>query len=425
MSNLAASQNEAELTDSFRCLAELVEACRENANRGGERFNIFAILGLQRDENRTHSRYLVELLSPTGRHGEGARFLNAFVNDVLGLSLDLSQHVNVTRELATEDQRRVDIVVESPDLIVGIEVKIDAGDQKAQLHDYYTELKHRANNRKTAVLVYLTLDGKAPSAYSLKDLEQENVLCLSFEKDIRQWIETCASLSKHKPELSYALIQYKRLLENLTGAGTSMTALIADKLANNRDDLETALAVEKALPKAKAMVMLRFWEELSNAMANAFGVTPTVYGGGNLNEISHSYFDVKRGGKHVGIKHTVSDLSGKKLCLYVNLYNAIHYGLRVDSESGLPFAQQGVRDQLRQKLNDGNAVADKNLDWLVCYYHNPSPSQEPIILNFDKFTGSVLDLMDEDKRQTIIGQMVDHQVNLIKEAKTLLETIVA
>lgn len=425
MSNLAASQGKAELTNSFRGLIELVKTCREHANRDGERFNIFAILGLQRDESRTHSRYLAELLSPAGRHGEGYRFLNAFVNDVLGLSLDVSDRVKVTRELATEDRRRVDIVVESPDLIVGIEVKIDAGDQKAQLHDYYTALNHRANNRKKAVLVYLTLDGKAPSAYSLKDLEQENVYCLSFEKDIRQWIDTCANLSKHKPELSHALIQYKRLLENLTGAGTSMTALIADKLANNRYDLETALAVEKALPRAKASVMLRFWEELSNAMTVAFGVSPSVYGGKNLSEISHSYFDVKRGGKHVGIKHTVGVLSGKKLCLYVNLYNAIHYGLRIDSESGLPVSQQDVRDQLREKLNDGNAVADQNLDWLVCYYHNPSPSQEPIILNFDKFTESVLDLMDEDKRQTIISNMVDHQVSLIREAKTLLEASVA
>ncbi len=118
-------------------------------------------------------------------------------------------------------------------------------------------------------------------------------------------------------------------------------------------------------------------------------------------------------------------MSGKKLCLYVNLYNAIHYGLRVNSESDLAAPQQGVRDQLREKLNDGNAVADKDLDWLVCYYHNPAPSQEPIILNFHKFTGSVLDLMDEDKRQTIISNMVDHQVSLIREAKTLLETSVA
>ncbi len=421
MSNLAASQVEIDFTDRFRLLAELVETCRENANIHGERFNIFAILGLQRDENRTHSRYLAELLSPAGRHGEGARFLNAFVNDVLGLSLDVSDRVKVTRELATEDRRRVDIVVESPDLIVGIEVKIDAGDQKAQLHDYYTALNHRANNRKKAVLVYLTLDGKAPSTYSLKDLEQKNVYCLSFEKDIRQWIDTCANLSKHKPELSHALIQYKRLLENLTGAGTSMTALIADKLANNRDDLETALAVESALPQAKAAVMFRFWEELSFALTHALGEAPVVYGGKDLREISRNYFDVRRGGKHVGIKHTVGEVNGEKLCLYVNIVYLIHYGLRIENASGSPVSRPETKMKLQGMLNDGNAKANKEAGWLICYYHNPSPSQEPIILNFDKFTGSVLDLMDEDKRQAIISQLVDHQVSLIKIAKSLME----
>lgn len=425
MTHLAASQNEIDFTDRFRRLAELVETCRENANRHGERFNIFAILGLQRDENRTHSRYLAELLSSAGRHGEGARFLNAFVNDVLGLSLDLSEHVNVTRELATEHQRRVDIVVELPELIIGIEVKIDAGDQKAQLHDYYTALKYRAKNRKKVVLVYLTLDGKAASVYSLKDLEQENVHCLSFEKDIRQWIDTCASLSKHKPELSYALIQYKRLLENLTGAGTSMTALIADKLANNCDDLETALAVEKALPSAKAAVMLRFWEELSSALAHAFGGAPAVYGGKDLREISQNYFDDSRSGKRVGIKLPVGTVNGETLCLYVNIVYWIHYGLRIENALGSPVSRPETKMKLQGMLKGGNAKANKEAGWLVCYYHNPSPSQEPIILKFDKFTGSVLDLMDEDKRQTIISNMVDHQVSLIREAKTLLEASVA
>jgi hypothetical protein len=33
----------------------------------------------------------------------------------------------------------------------------------------------------------------------------------------------------------------------------------------------------------------------------------------------------------------------------------------------------------------------------------------------------VLDLMDDEKRQAIIGQMVDHQVTLVKEAKSLME----
>lgn len=424
MSKLNISSNKAEFTERFCRLSDLVEISKESANLHGERFNIFSILGVQRDENRTHSRYLAELLSPTGRHGEGFRFLDVFVKDVLGLSLDVSRRVKVTRELATEDRRRVDIVVESPNLIIGIEVKVDAGDQKAQLHDYFTELNQRAKGRKTAVLVYLTLNGRPPSAYSLKDLEQENVCCLSFADHIRQWIDRCAGLCEHKPELSYALIQYKRLLETLTGAGTSMTSLIADKLAQDRDDLETALAVERALPRAKSAVMLRFWEELSSVMANAFGITPAIYGAKTLSELSHNYFN-RPGGKHVGIKHTIGELNGKKLCLYVNIYRAIHYGLRIDSPSGTPVSEPGVKGKLREKLSDGNAEANKEASWLVCYYYDPSPSHEPAILNFHSFDAAVLDLLEDENRQAIINNMVEHQVRLVNEARALIETSTA
>lgn len=420
MSKLNIASTEAKLVDGFFRLADLVETSRENANRYGERFNIFSILGVQRDENRTHSRYLSELLNPHGRHGEGPRFLNAFLTDVLGSSLEMNARVKVTRELATEYRRRVDIVVESPDVIIGIEVKIDAGDQKDQLHDYFKELNQRAKDRKDAVLVYLTLDGKPPSGRSLGALEQERVRCISFAEDIRQWIGTCAGLCEHKPELSYALIQYKRLLESLTGAGTSMTSLIADKLSCNRNDLETALAVEKALPEAKAAIMLRFWDELSSAMAKAFGETPEIYGAKTLRELSHNYFN-GRGGKHVGIKHIIGGLSGKKLCLYVNVYNAVHYGLRIDSPSGSPVSDSGVKRRLREILNDGNAVADKDANWLACYYYDPSPAHEPATLNFHSFDGAVLDLLDAENRRVIIKNMVRHQIRLVKEARNLLE----
>lgn len=420
MSKLSIASTQAEITDRFNRLTDLVETSQENANRHGERFNIFSILGVQRDENRTHSRYLSELLNPAGRHGESSRFLKAFVEDVLGHSLDIIGRVKVTRELATEERRRVDIVVESPDVIIGIEVKIDAGDQKEQLHDYFKELNQRARGQKRAVLVYLTLDGKPPSGRTLGGLEQGSVRCLSFAEDIRQWIGNCAGLCEHKPELSYALIQYKRLLETLTGAGTSMTSLIADKLVCNRNDMETALAVEKALPEAKAAIMLRFWDELSSAMADAFGATPEPYGAKTLRELSHNYFN-GRGGKHVGIKHTIGERNGNKICLYVNVYHAVHYGLRIECSSGSLISDSVVKNRLRKTLNNGNAVADKEADWLVCYYYDPSPSHEPAILNFHSFEGPVLDLLDDENRRVVINNMVEHQIRLVREAKILLE----
>jgi len=81
-----------------------------------------------------------------------------------------------------------------------------------------------------------------------------------------------------------------------------------------------------------------------------------------------------------------------------------------------------VKNRLRKTLDSGNAVADKDPDWLVCYYYDPSPSHEPAILNFHSFEGPVLDLLDGENRQIIIDNMVEHQMRLAKEAKIVLET---
>lgn len=420
MGNVTTKPDSSETTYGLRRLANLVDDCKVNANRRGERFNLFSILGVQRDEARTHSRFLAELLNPEGRHGEGLRFLRAFITDVLGLSHELSERINVTRELSTAEQRRVDLVVESPELVIGIEVKIDAGDQEAQLYDYYREIIHRSSSQKTAVLCYLTLDGKTPSSNSLKTLDPDKVCCLSFAGHISDWIDICISLSNHKPELSHALIQYKRLIEDLTGAGTSMTSLLANRLSSDRNDLEAALELEKALPKAKAAVMLRFWEELSSALTHAFGKTPVAYGGKNLRDISSNYFTASRGGKHSGIKLEFAELHGEKLCLYVNIYHWIHYGLRVEGPADTPVSRPELKARLREGLNDGNADADKESDWLICYYHNPSQSQEPLFLDFNSFEGAVLDLLDDDKLLAIIKNLVEHQVSLAREAKLLI-----
>ena len=48
----------------------------------GENFNLFAILGRETDEVRTHSAILAELLDPSGSHGQGAVFLRQFVDRV-------------------------------------------------------------------------------------------------------------------------------------------------------------------------------------------------------------------------------------------------------------------------------------------------------------------------------------------------------
>jgi hypothetical protein len=46
MSSLDTTPEETEFAHGFQQLAEVVETCKQNAKRHGERFNIFSILGV-------------------------------------------------------------------------------------------------------------------------------------------------------------------------------------------------------------------------------------------------------------------------------------------------------------------------------------------------------------------------------------------
>ncbi|MDT8880912.1 PD-(D/E)XK nuclease family protein [Halomonas saccharevitans] len=400
-------------------LMDVVGQARERANQKGERFNIFSILKVHRDEAETHSRFLHELLNPRGRHGEGSAFLDLFLDGVLGISSQGGQHFRVRRELPTEEKRRVDMVIESPTDIIGVELKVDAADQKAQLHDYYHELQRRAEGQKTVTLAYLTLGGKRPSTMSLKELSEDDVVCLSFAHHITGWLQKCIDQSQHKPELAHAIQQYLQLIRNLTGKGGTMNDLVAGELKGDMERFQEALEVEKSLPKAKASVQEVFWKELSDALTDEFGVTPTVYNASTIASMSKDYYSKNRSNKHIRLKFPVCQLDGKAIYLYTNLYHAVHYGLRVEDESGAVIAAQSLRDTFREKWGTGNAVADKDADWLACYYFNPKAGDAEKIINFDSFNTAAVGLLDDEVRRTLIEDMVAHQAELAEKAKEL------
>ncbi|WP_018176601.1 PD-(D/E)XK nuclease family protein [Thioalkalivibrio sp. AKL8] len=405
-------------------LQEVVSQAREKANQHGECFNIFTILRMQRNEAETHSRFLHELLKPNGRHGEGSAFLQLFLEGVPGLQGLGEGCYRISRELLTEEKRRVDIVIESPDTIVGIELKIDAADQKKQLHDYYRELQRRAGGEKQVTLVYLTLDGVSPSASSLHALTEEKVSCLSFAEDISRWLDSCIERSQHKPPLAHAIQQYQQLIHNLTGKGNTMNDLVAGELSSDVEKFEAALAVEKTLPKAKASVQERFWHELRSALEAHFGSSPSVYGGKNIATISADYYSKNRNNKHIGIKMPIFRVGDRKVCLYVNLYHAVHYGLRVEDESGTVVSSPDLREMVRNGLGSGNAVADGDSDWLVCYYYNPAEGDDEKMVNFDAFNGAAVGLLDEEVRRTLIADMVSHLAELAEKAEVLCKGLV-
>lgn len=130
-------------------------------------------------------------------------------------------------------------------------MKIDAKDQQHQLWDYQQEITKRAERQaKSTKLFYLTLDGKIASKdskkpkdnknyknvlkeYEFGDDEKENTHyyhCISFEEHILNWINECIKQSAEKSVLREALVQYKILIEKLTGQNTEMSKDIVEEI---------------------------------------------------------------------------------------------------------------------------------------------------------------------------------------------------
>ena len=120
------------------CPATLADFCSEVAQIRkkypfdaplGTNFNLFRILRLNHSEAGV-CRVLTELLSPIGCHGQGDKFLRLFWQNVLRLpfNCDELKTAQVHREFVTGNSRRIDIVIETRDRFITIEVKIYAAD---------------------------------------------------------------------------------------------------------------------------------------------------------------------------------------------------------------------------------------------------------------------------------------------------------
>jgi hypothetical protein len=375
------------------------------SNANGENFNIFNILGVGRKEVETHSKFIYELLSANGRHGMESIFLNLFTAIVLGID-DKSQTFKVSREDSTDEGRRVDFVLESSSYLIGIEMKIDAGDQRKQLYDYNEALKKRGKE-KTVKVYYLTLDGKAATQNSLNGLEESLYERISFHDQVISWIDSCIKESAMKSVLREALMQYQLLLEALTGQRREFEMSLGKELASNKSDLLAAFAIEKAVLEAKIILQERFWLRLCEKLKqNERNVV--VYGKKTIKENTHNYYKNSKNNKNIGLRYLIADFQGVNVWMYINLYDWVHYGLRITNEDDQIIEDSDIKAKLSKHFSKGNAYCNNNLDWIVCYYNQCS---EQTIVKFSKVDEpTTAALTNEQETDQLIDPMVEHLI---------------
>lgn len=235
-----------------------IETIEEIQRQKGETFNIFSVLNMERREVETHSALIYDLIYPKGSHSQGNKYLELFVDKVLGFEEFDFRDIDVKREDPTNEGRRIDFTIENEKYFIAIEMKIDAGDQDKQLFDYVT---HANKQKKEAKLFYLTLDGKEASEKSTKG-EILDYKRLSFALEIVDWIEACIEKSASLPIIRESLIQYANIIRKITGQTTQEVTMQVVDMINNPKIAQAATEMAKNIGYVWALKEAEFWHTL-------------------------------------------------------------------------------------------------------------------------------------------------------------------
>src|SRR5690606_24056633 len=188
-------------------LSSYLTFSRKVSNQKGENFNLISLLNMERDEVRTHSRIIGELLNPEGTHGQGNTFLKIFFKqyDVVDFNVDnyslyleysigkINDGVGGRIDIFLQDNQGNNIIIEN---------KVDAGETNNQLKRY-------RNTYPNTKIFYLTL---------FEEEIDEKLKCINitYENDIVNWLENCRKESIDLPVLREALAQYLYLIKKIT-----------------------------------------------------------------------------------------------------------------------------------------------------------------------------------------------------------------
>lgn len=193
---------------AFAAAADKVDD--EMALRLGSRFNVFDVI--RPNENRI-SDILRDLLDPHGMHGQGDRFLRAFLTlcTIEAAWCSPRASVRVEREHRTttlDSARRIDLVLHFAGTeargAIAIENKPHAGEQVRQLEDYAEHLSREYDDRFW--VIYLSGDGRGPTTLGEWDmrLRRDGRSCTiaygnrgarQGRSTLQEWVKACAHLA--------------------------------------------------------------------------------------------------------------------------------------------------------------------------------------------------------------------------------------
>lgn len=370
-------------------------------------FNVFSITDISTDELMI-CKVLYELLSPKGSHYQGSIYLEYFIKDVL--KIDMSEKelstATVYRERRIDYNRRIDLVIETNQHCIHIEVKIYAADQEFQCFDY-------AKMAKNSKVYYLTPYGDNPSEYSAKGLTKsvsgyDEVATISFSEDILNWLEKCV---RQKETLKIApirevILQLIAVIRGFTNQVEDEKEVeIIDLLMKSSDNMRSALEIQSSLDAAKTSMIKKLLTDIEEKVKLEKLYNEYDYEFDNYKKVTgfyHHKYSTKPGISYA-YKKSVSEDIDVWVRVEIDSRIFIGYCCPVNGKSG---KQPLSYEQILNILKFTPRVAD----WWVYWEHLPNASND--CPNFKEINNEPYINLFDDK---IYSKFIEDCAKRIKE----------
>lgn len=382
----------------------------DSSKQSGEHFNIFEVIDATTDEVKVHSAFLAELLSPQGRHGQGSVFLELFVKQFRVQPFN-AKHAYVTVEhyigpkegdaMTKPTGGRIDLLIQdNMGNHIVIENKIYASDEEYQLLRY--------SNKYPDNIFYLTLDGRLPllpssTRWGEQVLEAgRDYRCLSYQKDITEWLQHCIEVVKGNYYLQASITQYLRLIEILTCRPISEERMKLKQVI--KENLEAACSLNEVVNEIKTDIQMDFWLHLQKALRAVYPNVTAV----SPDKVRNYYTIRQSRDRIISIEIPVYACEDFEVVWVAAVDWRFHTGFKVKKDTEI-LSHLTDFDELRRFVRGSSLGYDcahkDSAEWLGWRYESKEG------LNFWKFNSPVMfSLAGEDFRKLIISHIVETAV---------------
>ncbi len=378
-----------------------------NKHTGGY-FNIFDIVDSSHNEV-VICRVIHELLSPTGNHYQKDNYLKLFFESVLktNISDEEIKTARVHREYQITNDRRIDLVIETRDTFIPIEVKIYASDQNKQCYDYYQYAKN-------SMLYYLTPNGIFPSTTSANGLTENEISCISFESDIIYWLELClkdTATVKIAP-IREIILQFINTIRKFTGQVEGDTEMeIKELITSSSENMKSAISIENALNDAKQSLMLNIFKTIENKVNSKKLENEYDFEYSNCKKVKEYY--QRKGSSYPGISYLYKDKT------MANTEQDIWVRLEIENDIVVGYCCPVDGKATSKTLSDVEIKTILNVepnigDWWAYSEFCPDDKKEESP-NFKNFNDSYFDLFDNEKLQLFTDKVAKRILELLSQ----------